>query len=239
MVLLMRQIGTEVAAGNWGAVLGPFIFATSIGTLAAGYWTKKSSKNPSFVRVALRGAAIAFCLLFLQGLGKVAEQQERLKAKTEAIARWKLKPMPVQAAWPDGWRVQPASFNDQLSGFMQVAERETADTASFASLACVYRSIASVDRRLDDILKGAAEGLAAKFKALGIELVSGTAGDGAIGPYAGRRLEFDGRNGAAPLHGEILAADAPACHLLVIAYHAGEPYDTIRGAIDSFKASVK
>lgn len=234
-----RRIENEFEAGNWGYVLGLFVFTTLIGTLAAGYWTQKSSKDLSFARVALRGAAIAFCLLLLQGIGKFAEQREMLVARTEAIAQWKLKPMPVQAAWPEGWRVQPVSFEDQLSGFIQVAERETANAVSFASLACAYRSTLSADRRFDEMLKGTADGFFAKFKAQGIELVSGATGDGAIGPYAGRRLEFDNKGGAVSLHGEIVTADAPACRLLIIAYHVGEPYDAMKGVIDRFKASVK
>lgn len=234
-----RQIGAEFEAGNWGYVLGLFVFPTLIGTLIAGYWTKKSSKNPSFVRGALRGAIISFCLIFLQGVGKVAEQQEKLKARVETIAQWKLKPMPVEARWPEGWHVQPVSFNDQLSGFMQVGETEAAGTASFASLICAHRSVFSADSRIDEMLRGTKEGVSEKFKAQGIELVFGVTGDGAIGPYPGRQLEFDNKNGTTPLHGELVIADAPACRLLIVAYHAGEPYDMMKSVIDRFKASIR
>lgn len=234
-----RQTGNGFDAEEWGYVAGSFAIPTLIGTLAAGYWTQKSAKDLSFARVAARGAAIVFCLLFFQTVGRVVEHRRTLEAKTEALATWKLKPIPVRVTWPEGWRVRPASFNDQLSGFVQGADNETPDTASFASLACIYRSTTSADRQPDEMLKGTAEGFFAKFKAQGIELVSRPIGDGSLGAYAARRLEFDNKNGAVPFHGEILKADAPDCRLVVIAYHAGKPYDSMKDVIDRFKASIR
>lgn len=239
MVTARRQVENEIEAGNWGYLGGPFVFATLIGTLAAGYWTQRSSKNPSFLRVALRGAAIAFCLLLLQAVGKSVEHQEALKVEAEALVQWKLKPMPVQATWPEGWRVQPVSFNEQPPGFMQEAEQDSAGTASWAALICAYRPASSASSQLDKFLSSAAESLLARFKAEGVEVVSGALGNEAIGAYAGKRLEFHSKDATVALRGEILAADAPACRLIVMAYHIGEPYDAAKKIVDRFKASIK
>ncbi|RKD52054.1 MULTISPECIES: hypothetical protein [unclassified Rhizobium] len=234
-----RQTQDAFNAGNWGYALGPPVFAMLIGTLIAGYWTNKSSSEASFVRAAMRGGVIALALLVLAHLGDVAEQQERQEIQAEAIAKWKLEPMPVQVTWPSGWQVEPVQFNDKLSGFMQVANRQTDAAASFVSLVCAHPSSRAANQPLDELLKETADGFFGQFKKENIELVAGTSSDAALGDYRGRRVEFDSKSDTLLLHGEIVAAHGPSCLLLTIAYHAGQPYDAIKDVIDSFKASIK
>lgn len=234
-----RQMQDAFNAGNWGYVLGPPVFATLIGTLIAGYWTSKSSNAVSFARAAMRGSVIALALLVLARIGDVAEQQERQEIEAKAIAEWKLEPMPVQVIWPKGWQLEPVQFNDKLSGFMQVANRQTDAATSFVSLVCAHPSSRAANQPLDELLKETADGFFGQFKRANIELAAGTSSDASLGGYRGRRLEFDSKSETLLLHGEIVAAHGPSCLLLTIAYHAGEPYDAIKEVIDSFKASIR
>lgn len=234
-----RQVQDELSAGNWGRVLGPPIFATLIGTLLAGYWTSKSSNAVSSARGAMRGGAIALTLLVLTRVGDFAEQQEKQEIQAKAIAQWKLEPMPVQVTWPSGWQVEPVQFNDKLSGFMQVANRQTDAAASFVSLVCAHPSTRAANQPLDELLKETADGFFGQFRKENIELATGASGDGALGGYPGRRLEFESKSDTFILHGEIIAAHGPSCLLMTIAYHAGEPYGTMKEVIDHFEASIK
>ncbi|MGY5776440.1 hypothetical protein [Rhizobium sp. LEGMi135b] len=239
ILVASRQVQDELSAGNWGHALGPPIFATLIGTLIAGYWTSKSSYAVSSARGAMRGGAIALALLVLARAGDFAEQQEKQEIQAKAIAQWKLEPMPVQVTWPSGWQVEPVQFNDKLSGFMQVANRQTDATASFISLVCAHPSTRAANQPLDELLKETADGFFGQFRKENIELTTGASGDGTLGGYPGRRLEFNSKSDTLILHGEVVAAHGPACLLLTIAYHAGEPYGTMKEVIDRFEASIK
>lgn len=230
-VMLIRM-GLDYGGITLLKVIIPILLATVI----AYYWTRNSTMQLTFARAALRGAVVMFVLMIILTIGGAFKSP----AITVALSKIIRPPMPVKVDWPRGWDVTTVKFDEKWGSTVSGVLR-TDDRSSNVFIFCVHSSQhAAVSMTLDESLSDFVNDiLKSSRKKQSGDIYLGNPMDASLGTYQGRRIDIMAKDPSTFFHGEVIAADSPACRIMLGIVHGGGPYSEVNSDIESIKASVK